>query len=156
LTTYARLTPDGQTIIEICPHSPPTGFYTPDVAAQFVVVPDGVGQGWHLVGGTWTAPTVSPPPPPVTVNPTVAASSFYQLFTFPEKDLLYAAGAGTSPYTAADPLIKTFLQEFNDPRIEFVNLNRPSIIQAVGYLSTTTPPVIAPARVAQILAAQEQ
>ena len=47
----------------------PEGHYTPNIVAEFLVVPDDVQDGWTLVGGVWT----NPPPPRVPTADEIAA-----------------------------------------------------------------------------------
>ena len=47
----------------------PEGHYTPNIVAEFSVVPDDVQDGWTLVGGVWT----NPPPPRVPTADEIAA-----------------------------------------------------------------------------------
>ena len=42
----------------------PEGFYTPNVVAQFIAVPDEVQDGWLLNNGVWSAPPTTPTPVP--------------------------------------------------------------------------------------------
>ena len=84
---YARVSDDR--IIEICPHAVPEGFYHPDVAAQFLLVPDWVGLNWVLDGGVWVAPPIPPHPPepepvPVIIPP-LSIGEFLLLFTASER-----------------------------------------------------------------------
>ena len=143
---YARLTDDGLAIIEICPHATPEGFYTPNVAAQFVPVPDGVEAGWQLVDGTWTAPvpvpTPAPPPAPVPTTVNMPAVLWYNCWTPAE-----AIGIKTS----ADPVIQEFwfrlnllIQAGHD-----IDTSTPSVQAGVHYIASKG--ITTPERVAQIL-----
>ena len=42
-------------------HASPIGLFTPEIAAEFLEVPDNVENGWQLVDGVFVAPPEYPP-----------------------------------------------------------------------------------------------
>lgn len=57
-----------------------------DVAAQFVAVPDGTGNGDRFDGAAWTkAPNAPPAPEPVLMLPSLTPMTFYLAFTPAER-----------------------------------------------------------------------
>ena len=52
----------------------PKGFFTPDIEAQFVVVPDAVQNGWLFDGTTYEAPPAPIPPTPAEIAAAAAAA----------------------------------------------------------------------------------
>ena len=52
----------------------PVGFYTENIANEFVVVPDEVIDGWSNVSGAWVAPVPPPEPTPEEVAAREAAA----------------------------------------------------------------------------------
>ena len=147
MTTYARNV--NNQAIDVVTADPTTLFHA-DVAAQFIVVPDGTETGAKLTNGIWTnpAPYVAPVVP--VVHPTVDIPTFMNLFTLQEQ--LAIEGS-------TDPMVVTMWKRFSDPRVQSVNLNLGSIQGALEYLSVTmqepalTPTnatYIQPTRIAQI------
>ena len=123
----------------------PEGFFTPEVAAEFVTVPDQVENGWQLVNGEWQAPT--PPEPIPTPEPTpepipiIGPIAFQMLFTVDELAALEAA-------KDADPKVRVFSKLLDDPRTDEINRNLPQVqdylryCEAAGYLSSGRAEVI--------------
>lgn len=77
-----------------------------------------------------------------TQTPTPA--EFLLLLTLQERVAIRAAGA-------TDVVIGDILRMVDDPRVTFVDLTNPSVIEAVNYLTTTEPPLLTTERAAQIL-----
>lgn len=145
MATWARVISNA--VVEVVSTDPTTIFH-PDVAKLFQVVPDGTKVGATFSAGVWTNPPTPPAPPaPPTIYPKLAVPHFWLCFTPQEESSIRAS---------ADAVVKILLRRLDDPRTEFVDLNLPSIQNAITYLSTTSPALIAPARVPQILAGQLQ
>ena len=118
---------------------PPEGFFAPEVAAEFVTVPDQVENGWQLVNGEWQAP--APPEPAPTPEPTpepipiIGPIAFQMLFTVDELAALEAA-------KDTDPKVRVFSKLLDDPRTDEINRNLPQVqdylryCEASGYLSS--------------------
>ena len=64
---YARVVND---IVTDISNDPKSEFH-PDLAVEFIKVPDQVQRGWVMVGGKWTAP-VEPDPYSIAENEPVA------------------------------------------------------------------------------------
>ena len=50
-------------------HASPIGLFTPEIAAEFIEVPDNVENGWQLVDGVFVAPPEYPPIDPPMITP---------------------------------------------------------------------------------------
>lgn len=109
----------------------PEGFFTPEVVAEFVTVPDQVENGWQLVGGEWQAPT--PPEPAPTSEPTpepipiIGPIAFQMLFTIDELVAIDAA-------KETDPVVRIFWNLLNDPRTDVVDRNLKTVQDGLRYL----------------------
>lgn len=128
----------------------PEGFFTPEIAAQFVEVPDEVENGWLLESGIWSAPPAPPEPQPEPLQidaPRVSPVEFKLLFTAQERVAIKAA-------RATDPVIDDFFDIVEDPRLTHVNLGLQSTQDALAYLEATG--LITTARRQEILAGQVQ
>ena len=128
MTTYARNVND--IAVDVTTTDPATIYY-PTVAAEFIIVPADVENGWVYDKATklWTAPLPVPvPPTPVPVPPTVTAVQFMLLF--------FAQEQAHVQYST-DPIVQVFWTRFIDPRVTEVNLALESMSQALDYLSTT-------------------
>lgn len=53
----------------------PVGFYTENIANEFVVVPDEVMDGWSNASGAWVAPVPPPEPTPEEIAAREAATA---------------------------------------------------------------------------------
>ena len=128
----------------------PEGFFTPEIAAQFVEVPDEVENGWLLESGIWSAPPAPPEPQPEPLQidaPRGSPVEFKLLFTAQERVAIKAA-------RATDPVIDDFFDIVEDPRLTHVNLGLQSTQDALAYLEATG--LITTARRQEILAGQVQ
>lgn len=124
---YARVVSD--TAIDVRTTSP-EGYFTPDVAAQFVTVPDEVENGWLYDGSTWSAPPVPEPVDPgepAPVYPKVSPVQFKLLFTSAERIAIKTA-------READAVIDDFYDIVEDPRLTEVDLGLQSTQDALSYL----------------------
>lgn len=125
---YARIVSD--TAVDVRTESP-EGVFTPDVAAQFVKVPDQVQDGWTFKDGVWSAPPEPTPVPPPTPEPAkiplIGPIAFQLLFTPAE---LVACDAAK----ATDAQVRIFWKLLDDPRTDVVDRNIPSAQEAIKHL----------------------
>ena len=138
MTTYARLV-NGQAV-DVTTGNPETLFHA-DIAAAFIVVPDGTVNGATYSGGTW-APPASPPAPIQQYRKQVSTVEFYMLFQSPERIAIRAS---------SDLIVKDFMSIIDDVRTTIVDLANPQVIGAINYLATLTPAAITTDRAATIL-----
>ena len=113
---YARIV--GSTAADVHTESP-EGFFTPEIAAEFVEVPDQVENGWLLKDGIWSAPPPAPEPqlqPPVQLIPLIGPIAFQMLF---KVDELVAIDAAKETNAA----IRIFWKLLDDPRTDCVDRN---------------------------------
>lgn len=109
----------------------PAGCFTPNLVAEFVEVPDDVGNGWTLSGNVWSAPVIPEPsiPEPVApVPPTVGPVRFKMLFTSAER-------RKAKELRATDAVMDDFWGLLDDciATDSPVDLSLTSVQQAVGY-----------------------
>lgn len=98
----------------------PEEHFHPDIAAEFVSVPDTVEPGWRLVDEEWTAPEV-PSVPEVAIEPKeVDPITFKLLFTSAER-------IAAKVLRASDPAIDDFWAILDDPRTRLVDMRILSI-----------------------------
>lgn len=133
----------------------PEGFFHPDIAAQFVEVPDEVENGWTLNDGVWSAPPAPEPvPEPMpmpmpTEAPKVSPVEFKLLFTAQERVAIKQSG---------DPIIQDFFELVEnqrivnaaDPNRGLIDLGLQSTKDAIGYLQSNQ--FLTADRAAEILA----
>jgi len=87
----------------------PEAYFTPNIAAEFVQVPDTVQDGWIQTGSDWAAPPPPPPyvPPPYVPPPAppeirhITRLAFRNRFTSAEKVTLEIASLDTPAATMA-------------------------------------------------------
>jgi hypothetical protein len=126
MTNYARNVNDVAVDVTT---TDPTTIYYPTVAAEFIVVPADVQDGWLYNGSTWSAPPPIPvPPTPVPVPPIVSAVQFMMLF-YPQEQAYIQ--------NSTDAIVKVFWTRFSDQRVTEVNLALDSMSQTLDYLSAT-------------------
>jgi hypothetical protein len=126
MTNYARNVNDVAVDVTT---TDPTTIYYPTVAAEFIVVPADVQDGWLYNGSTWSAPPVPPAPIPVPpVPPIVSAVQFMMLF-YPQEQAYIQ--------NSTDAIVKVFWTRFSDQRVTEVNLALDSMSQTLDYLSAT-------------------
>jgi hypothetical protein len=124
MTNYARNVNDVAVDVTT---TDPTTIYYPTVAAEFIVVPADVQDGWLYNGSTWSAPPVPPAPIPVPpVPPIVSAVQFMMLF-YPQEQAYIQ--------NSTDAIVKVFWTRFSDQRVTEVNLALDSMSQTLDYLS---------------------
>lgn len=145
MTNYARII-NG---VAVDVSAAPERCFHPIVAAEFVVVPDSVQHGWRLNGDSWQAPSgvvsVTPDAPTETGNLTPTPPEFLLLLTLQERVAIRAAGP-------KDLVIEDVLRMLDDPRVTFIDLTNPSVVEAIHYLTTTEPPLLTIERAARVLA----
>ena len=149
MTTWARNV--GGTLADVVTTDPATLFH-PDLAAEFIVVPDDVVNGATQIAGVWTNPDpVTPPTPPISY-PTLSPIEFYLAFTPAERIAIK---------TSTDPIVKEFWATYELAAQVGAQINPQlvSIVESLAYLvtpTTATPPgpgiLASTARIAQIQA----
>lgn len=127
----------------------PENSFHPDIAAEFVPVPDNVAPGWVKgTDGKWSAPVTPAPQPEAPVYPKVGPIHFQMLFT-PE-EAITADGL-----KATDKVLASFWKLIDDPRTDVVDLGLQSVQNAIEYTLTAVKAagvaVDVPARKAAIL-----
>jgi len=120
----------------------PAEFFHPDIAKDFVPVPEQVENGWTVEAGKWSAPTPVEPVQPAPVYPKVSPVEFKMLFTSMERVAIRTA-------RSTDPTVDDFFDLVEDPRLSYVNLALPSVQGALHYLAATQ--LITDARIPEIL-----
>lgn len=106
----------------------PAGYFTPNIAAEFVACPDEVQDGWIFADGTWAAPDAPAPwVEPAPTPPQVTLVQFKLLFTPAERVAIKAA-------RATDAMIDDFYEIVEDPRLTMVDFGLQSTVDGVGYL----------------------
>lgn len=121
----------------------PTTIYYPTVAAEFIVVPTDVEDGWLYNDGNkkWSEPPPPPEPVPmVVIPPTISAVAFRNLFSIDEEIAIS---------TSTDSVIKVLWDRFCDPKLNNVDMSLASVSTALDYLTTKT--ILAAGRKDQIL-----
>lgn len=100
-------------------------YFHPDLARQFVPVPDAVEIGW-IKGdaNNWSAPVPQPAQPTVVVYPVVGVISFKMLFTQPER-------IKSDELRGSSKELDDFWKLIDDPRTDAVNLNLESVQNAI-------------------------
>lgn len=156
---YAMLAADGS-VQDVCPHDDgPAGYYTDEIAALYnTQVPDGTVNGATKVKGKWVNPVDDTPaaPPAAPQLPWLTAEQFYLAFKPIERVQIKKS---------TDEIVVEFWQTFEmlQRAALSINPNLPSVQQALGYLALTPdakptpgPGILAPERVAQVLAGVPQ
>lgn len=137
---YARTV--SNTAVDVRTESP-EGCFHPEIAAQFVTVPDQVEDGWLLNDGVWAAPAIvipaDPTPAPV-IPPKVGPIEFQMLFTLPEQIAIE---------DSTDRVARRFMKLIDDPRLSVVDLSLKSISDALDYMTAIG--LLAAGRKAEIL-----
>lgn len=139
MTNYARTI--NEVAVDVC--TDPANCFHPDIAREFVVVPDEVQAGWIRKDGQWSAPAPAPQPEPVPVYPKVTPVEFKMLFTSAERIAIKEA-------RTTDPVIDDYFDIVEDPRPQVVDLGLHSVQEGIHYLQTTG--ILTEDRVSQILA----
>lgn len=120
---YARII--GGVAIDVSPD--PSASYHPEVAAEFIVVPDEVRGGWARVGGQWTPPEAEAQPATViSYRTSLSPVEFKMLFAPGERLEIRRAReyAGDAPAQRELAwLIDDWWQIVDDPRLSAVDLS---------------------------------
>lgn len=127
----------------------PADIFHPDIAVNFVEVPDEV-ETYYLYDDQ--TDTFSPPPPPLNVAPPTVAETptivdaigFLDLFTMQEELAIRQARA------AGDLVVESFMDRLD--KAQRIHLDDPRVIAGVDYLVTAT--LITAERRDEILAGQ--
>lgn len=141
---YARIV--NNTAVDVRTDSP-EGYFTPDIAEQFISVPDEVEDGWLFTEGVWAAPPQPSPEPLPLPPPQVSPVQFKMLFTSMERVAIREA-------RKTDPTVDDFFDLMEDPRLTYVDLALPSVQGALHYLAATS--LITDERIPQILSGKVQ
>lgn len=125
---YARIV--NNSAVDVRTESP-EGFFTPDIVAEFVEVPDEVENGWTIENGVWSAPPepapVPPPKPESAKIPLIGPLAFQMLFKVDELVAIDAA-------KETDPVVRIFWNLLNDPRTDVVDRNLKTVQDGLRYL----------------------
>ena len=120
----------------------PAEFFHPDIAKDFVPVPEQVESGWSVTAGKWNPPAPVEPTTPAVIYPKVGPVEFKLLFTSPERVAIKAA-------RATDPGVDDLWELVEDPRMEYVDFGLKSVRDSIEYLATAG--LIEPERVGEII-----
>lgn len=127
MSNFARIIND----VAVDVSTDPENSFHPDIAAQFVAVPDNVQAGWAKGSdGKWSAPAPALEPVPQVTYPKVGPIAFKLLFTAPERIKAKAL-------QATDEFIQDFWGLLDDPRTTEVDLGLVSVQLAVEYTLAT-------------------
>lgn len=122
MSNFARII--NNVAIDVSPD--PENHFHPDIAAEFVLVPDSVVPGSIRDNkGNWTPPAPVESQPVVVEAPRVSPIEFKLLFTAPERVSIKAS---------ADPVVQDFFALVDDPRLTHVDLGLQSTQDALSYL----------------------
>lgn len=139
MTNYARVIHG----VAVNVSTDPENEFHPELAVEFVPVPDDVECGWlQNVDGDWSAPDVIPVTPDTPKYPQVSPVEFKLLFTSQERVAIHNA-------RATDFAVDDFFGILDDPRLQYVDLNLASTQDALNYFASTG--LIDAARIPQIL-----
>jgi len=145
MTNFARVIDN----VAVDVSADPENCFHPDIAAQFVSVPDNVQTGWRKgADGKWNAPAPTPEPAPQVSYPKVGPIHFQMLFTPQE-------AVTVDELKATDKALASFWKLIDDPRTDTVDLGLQSVQGAIEYTLTAVKAagvdVDVPARKAAIL-----
>ena len=110
----------------------PADFFHPDIASQFVSVPDDVQAGSRRVGLVWNDPEVVVAPENVVIPQKLTPPQFKMCFTVTEEIAI-------DTLAATDPVVRTALKRLDDPRLTEVDLGLQSVQDLIDYLAKTVP-----------------
>jgi len=123
MTNFARIIDNVAVDVSADPHNS----FHPDIAVEFVAVPDNVAPGWVKgADGKWSAPAPAPAPVPAVTYPKVGPIHFQMLFT-PE-EAITADGL-----KATDKVLASFWKLVDDPRTDTIDLGLESVQNAIEY-----------------------
>lgn len=133
----------------------PAGLHHPDIAAQFVTVPNAVVIGSRRVNGVWQHPDAGSFAPPVEqVGPRrkrLSRPEFKLQFTGAERQAIRRARAYDGDDAAQAGLaaaLNDFFDIVEDPALTYVDLSHPSTIE--GLTSLEAAGLLAEGRAAEI------
>lgn len=122
MTTYARIV-NGEALDTVTVD--PAELFHPDLASEFVTVPDGTAHGDRFDGETWTK-FVAPEPVAVAPKPPIVTPPQFKLLILGDlPEILTAA--------PTDSMIAAFLEVVNDPRLTEVDLSLTSVQNGLRY-----------------------
>lgn len=139
MTNYARIIDN----VAVDVSADTATHFHPEIASEFVAVPDEVQAGWIRKDGQWSAPDPAPQPEPTPTYPKVTPVEFKMLFTCAERIAIKEA-------RTTDPVIDDYFDIVEDPRLQVVDLGLHSVQEGVHYLQSTG--ILTEDRVSQILA----
>lgn len=123
MSNFARV--ENNTAVDVS--TDPAAQFHPDIAAQFVAVPDTVQRGWRQVAGEWQAPEPVAAPGTAVQPPKVSPVEFKLLFTAQERVAIKQA-------RATHDMLDDFFSIVDDPRLTFVDLGLQSTQNALLYI----------------------
>jgi len=106
----------------------PNADFHPDLAAQFVQVPDEVRQGWQLINSVWTAPVVVP----VVSDAVLTQLEFRRLFTIQERITIDDADNSVTLSAEQKAVVRTLQRDM--ALATAIDLSDESTIFGVYYL----------------------
>lgn len=107
----------------------PEGFFTPNIVAEFIEVPEEVEDHWILLDDNWSAPIMPEPIVTAPLIPIISPVEFKLLFTPQERMAIKAA-------RATDEILDDLFTIIDDPRLKEVNLNLESNKAVMAYLES--------------------
>lgn len=107
----------------------PSEFFHPDIAKDFVPVPDQVESGWSVSAGKWSPPAPVEPTTPAVVYPKVGPIHFQMLFHPAEV-------VAADELKATDKVLASFWKLVDDPRTDTIDLNLTTVQNAIEYTLT--------------------
>ena len=107
----------------------PEGVFTPEIAAEFVEIPDNVEDHWILTGTDWNAPVIPEPVVEEPLIPIISPVEFKLLFTPQERLAIKAEQAN-------DEILDDLFSILDDPRLKEINLNLESNKAVMEYLQS--------------------
>ena len=107
----------------------PDGCFTPEIAAEFVEIPDNVKDHWILTGTEWAAPVIQEPVVVEPLIPIISPVEFKLLFTPQERLAIKAEQAN-------DQILDDLFSILGDPRLKEINLNLQSNKAVMEYLQS--------------------
>lgn len=126
MTNFARIIDN----VAVDVSADPENSFHPDIAAQFVAVPDTVQAGWIKGSdGKWSAPAPAPEPAPQVTYPKVGPIAFQMLFA--PQEMIVA-----DELKATDKVLASFWKLIDDPRTDVVDLGMESVQNAIEYTLT--------------------
>lgn len=107
----------------------PENYFTPEIASQFVEVPDQIEDHWYLINDVWTAPIIPELIAFTPLIPIISPVEFKLLFTPQERMAIIAERAN-------DPILDDLFSMLDDVRLKEINLNLESNKAVMAYLES--------------------